>query len=248
MQLSRLEDEAWSAVRYRYRCEATSLGGFLQQLAVCYVGRGYWFYVTGFVPLGKNLRGGLIGSPSGRRDKDEVDRKLIGKYGIDISKWARARKKRAGMASVQYLRFRRFFVLIATQGRHRFFTDEAPNIHDVRKSPITFSGYSVSCRQGRPHVRIEREEYLRKKAYFIEIARKHTAAQILAELASLPFEPYAPVRSQLLVFLRAINLARKQAGLSAISRFSVRLKRRIYRPFEPVLGDDDDHPLKTGTG
>lgn len=223
-----------SAVRNQYRCEATTLEGFLQQLAVCYVGRGYWFYVTGFIPPDKDPR--------------SVDRKLIEQYGIEISKWSRARRKRAGIASVQYLRFRQFFVLLATQGKHRFFTDEAPNILDVRRTPITFSGYSVSSRQGRPHVRIEREEYLRIKAYFIEIARKHTAASILAELSSLPFEPYAPVRSQLLVFLRAVNLARAQAGLPAISRYSVRLKRRIYRPFDPVIHDDDDHSVKTGTG
>ncbi len=31
----------------KYRCEATSVPGFIQQLAVGYVGRGYFFYVTG---------------------------------------------------------------------------------------------------------------------------------------------------------------------------------------------------------
>lgn len=221
------------AARKPYRFEATTLEGFLQQLAVCYVGRGYWFYVTGFIPLDK--------------EPDSVDQKLIDHYGIEISKWARARRKRSGTASVQYLRYRRFFVLLATQGRHRFFTDEAPNIRDVRKAPIKFSGYSVSCREGRPHVRIEREEYLRIKAYFIEIASKRTVSQIQAELAALPFEPYAPVRSQFLGFIRAINRVRMQAGLSKISRFAVRLKRRIYRPFEPV-NDDDDDTLKKGNG
>jgi hypothetical protein len=218
-----------STVRYRH--EATSLEGFLQQLAVCYVGRGYWFYVTGFIPLEK--------------DPGSVDRKLIDHYGIDISKWARARRKQSGIASIQYLRYRRFFVLLATQGTHRFFSDEAPNIRDARRVPVTFSGYSVSSRQGRPHVRIEREEYLRIKAYFIDIARKYSAQRIQAELAALPFEPYAPVRRQYLAFVRAINRARVEAGLPTISRFSVRLKRRIYRPFEP---NDDDDTLKTGTG
>ena len=223
-----------SVVRYRYRCEATTLEGFLQQLAVCYVGRGYWFYVTGFIPPEK--------------DPESVDRKLIDQYDIGISKWARARRKQAGVASIQYLRYRRFFVLLATQGSHRFFSDEAPNIRDVRKAPIKFSGYSVSCRQGHPHVRIEREEYLRIKAYFMEIAGKRAAPRIEAELAALPFEPYAPVRCQYLAFIRAVNLARAQAGLSAISRFCVRLKRRIYRPFEPRNDDDDDHALKNRNG
>src|SRR4051794_28072687 len=54
-------------------------------------------------------------------------------------------------------------------------------------------------------------------------------------------------KHQYLVFIRAINRVRIQAGLSKISPFSVRLKRRIYRPFEP-LNDDDDDTLKKGNG
>ena len=62
--------------------------------------------------------------------------------------------KQAGQASVQYLRFRQFFVLLATPGKHRFFIEEAGGIQDVRSVPIVVSGYSVSSREGRPHVRI----------------------------------------------------------------------------------------------
>jgi hypothetical protein len=217
----------------RYRCEATTLEGFLQQLAVCYVGRGYWFYVTGFVPLGK--------------DPECVDKKLIERYGIDISKWSRARRKRAGSASVQYIRFRRFFVLLATHGNHRFFADEGPNIKDARKAPITFSGYSVSCREGRPHVRIAKQEFLGIKAHFLDLARRHPAERIQRELAALPFEPYAPIRSQYLGIIRAVNRIRNESGLPAISRFCVRLKRRIYRPFDPVgMSEDDDLKIENG--
>ena len=39
-----------------YRCEATSVAGFVQQLAVAYVGRGYIFYVTGEIPEKKDPR------------------------------------------------------------------------------------------------------------------------------------------------------------------------------------------------
>ena len=34
----------------RYRCEVVSVEGFIQQLAVAYVSRGYFFYVTGRIP------------------------------------------------------------------------------------------------------------------------------------------------------------------------------------------------------
>jgi hypothetical protein len=202
-----------------YRCEATTLEGFLQQLAVCYVGRGYWYYVSGFVPTDKDPR--------------DIDAKLIKRYDIAMSKWTRFRRKQAGLAGIQYLRFRRYFLLLATEGSHRFYEDE-PNVCDVRRVPITFSGYSVSSRCGRPHVRIAREEYLQIKAYFTEVACRLSVERLQAELSSLPFEPYAPIRSQYLALVRAVNHCREEAGLSTISRFSVRLKRRICRPFEPV--------------
>jgi hypothetical protein len=203
-----------------YRCEATTLEGFVQQLAVCYVARGYWFYVTGFIPAGK--------------DPHAVDEKLINRYGLDISKWTRARRKQTGAASVQYLRFRRYFVLLATYGRHRFFEDEGANIRDVRQLPICVGGYAVSYRGGHPHVRIDRELYLRIKSHFAEVAPRRSAERLGAELAALPFEPYAPIRSQYCVILRLVNRLRQQAGLPLVSASSLRFKRRIYRPFEPV--------------
>ncbi len=102
-----------------YRCEATSVEGFVQQLAVSYLAHGYWFYVVGQVPEGKDSR--------------KVAEKLVARYQIDLSKWARARRKRVGLASLQYLRFGRFFVLLATHGTHAFFEEEAPSIRDARQ-------------------------------------------------------------------------------------------------------------------
>ena len=78
------------AERFIYRCEATSVEGFIQQLAVSYVRNGYFFYVTGSVREG--------------RDPSEIDRKLIERYGIDVSKFTRARRKKAGLANIHYLR------------------------------------------------------------------------------------------------------------------------------------------------
>ena len=89
-----------------YKAEATSIGGFVQQVGVSYVGNGYFFYVPGNVPEGKEARA--------------VDKKLINeRYEIDISKWARARRKQAGTANLQYIRFERFYLIMATHGRHR---------------------------------------------------------------------------------------------------------------------------------
>jgi hypothetical protein len=203
-----------------YRCEATSAEGFVQQLAVSYLGSGYWFYVAGEIPEGKDPR--------------RVDEKLVTRYEIDLSKWARARRKRAGLANLQYLRFGRFFVLLATHGAHRFFEEEAASVRDARRTPIRFRGYSVSYRGGHPHVRIEQDEYKRLKAYFLSLATHRSAERLAGELARLPFEPYAPVRRQLLAVLRAVNRDRGRAGFEPVPADCLRLRRRVCRPFEPV--------------
>jgi hypothetical protein len=200
-----------------YQTEATSIEGFVQQLAVSFVGKGYFFYVTGSIPEGKDPRA--------------VDEKLIARYGIGISKWARVRRKQAGTANLQYLRFERFFVLLATHGKHRFFEDEEC-VRDIRRTPIRFAGYSISCRGGHPHVRIEQEEYKQLKAYLLELAIHRSLVTVERELAQIPFEPYAPVRGQLLCILRAVNRARKKAGFTPVTRQVFRFKRRICRPFE----------------
>ena len=75
----------------RYRAEATSLEGFVQQIACCYLRHGYWFYVTGHIPMHKDAR--------------VIDQRLIEKYGIGVSESTRARRKRLGQANLQYLRF-----------------------------------------------------------------------------------------------------------------------------------------------
>src|SRR5580693_2412595 len=104
-----------------YRCEATSVAGFIQQLAVAYVGRGYFFYVTGEIPE--------------RKDPRAVDRRIIEKYAVAVGKTARFRRKAAGLANIQYIRYRRAFVLLATSGKHPFFEEERKLIRDVREVP-----------------------------------------------------------------------------------------------------------------
>lgn len=205
-----------------YRSEATSVAGFIQQLAVAYVARGYRYYVPGVVPEGK--------------DPGAVDLKLIARYGLELSKWARARRKEQGVAGVQLLRHEHFFVLLATEGRHVLFEKE--RVADLSETPIRYAGYSVSCRfstvTGRTHasVRIDREEYLKLKSYLVDLAHHRTVEGLVSAFRSLPFEPYAPVRRQLLNLLRAVNRERERAGFESVPMRALRLRRRVVRPFE----------------
>lgn len=206
-----------------YQCVATTVAGFVQQLAVNYVARGYYFYVTGTIPQGK--------------DPSKTDRKIMGQYGIDISKWARARRKAAGLANVHYLRHDWFYVIIATHGEHPFFTAEQNQIRDIRKQPLRFKNYAIGV--GRSHrdrslhvsVRIQREVFRDLLAQFKQIAVRRTVGELCCELRTLPFEPYAPIRDQFRIILRAVNRQRKTAGFELVPWNVVRFYRKPVRVF-----------------
>jgi len=205
-----------------YRCVATTVAGFVQQLAVAYITHGYWFYVAGEIPEGK--------------DPATVDAKLIDRYGIAITKWARCRRKKRGLANMQYLRHERFFVLLATKGGHEFFERERASFRDVRRVPIKFAGYSIGCRKncdGRWHasVRIERGLHAGMKACLVEFGLRGGSLAVVREFGMVRHQPYAPIRRQLREAWRAMNRARRAAGRDSVPFRSVPWTRQIVRPF-----------------
>lgn len=203
-----------------YRCEATSVVGFIQQLAVAYVGRGYFFYVTGEIPE--------------RKDPQAVDRRIIEKYGAAIGKTERSRRKAAGLANIQYIRYRRAFVLLATPGKHPFFEEERKLIRDAREVPIKFGGYAVSYRAGHPHVRIEQARYLELKAYLSDLAIHRGRCLLEGVFSRLAFEPYAPIRGQIHCILREVNRRRARAQYELLPASCVRTRRRVVSPFGSI--------------
>ena len=220
-----------------YRYLTTSLTGFVQQLACNVLPHGYWFYVMGVVPDSK--------------DPEAIDRKLLAKYGVEISRQQRARRKLAGTSNLHYLRLGRVWILCATHGKHRFFDEEGSAIRDVRKAPIHIGDYTLAVKQGgflkkdpeadepvadgkmRVRVQIAREKFQDYRGYFIERACHLSSERLSKELYCLPFEPYAPVRRQLLTLLRLINEHRQAAGFSKLPPTVLRYKRQIVSPFEP---------------
>jgi hypothetical protein len=151
-----------------YRCVASSPEGLVQQVAVSYLRHGYWFYVTGRIKPGKDPRA--------------LDRKLIEKYQIAISERERTARKRRGLANMQYIRYRNWFLLLATEGHHRFKQQERKQLRDCRRAPIKFEGYSISYRRGgvtpkgggepkwHARVAIDPPTYKQLKAFFLDRA------------------------------------------------------------------------------
>jgi hypothetical protein len=213
----------------QYRCVASSPEGLVQQVAVCYLRHGYWYYVAGWIRPGK--------------DPEEVDRKLIEKYQIAISERTRAHRKRRGLANMQYIRYQRFFLLLATDGHHQFKQEERDEIRDCRRVPIKFEGYSISYRRSgltpaggsspkwHSCVRIDPWTYRELKSFFLNRACHRVADNLAADFARVPYTRFAPVRRQLLTILRAVNDARDRQGYKRLSHKVLQLRRQIVRPF-----------------
>jgi hypothetical protein len=205
-----------------YHYLAASVPGFVQQLAVAYISRGYFFYVAGHVPAGK-------------RDVD-IDRTLLDRYGVEQSRWQRARRKLKGQANVHYLRYAGFWLLLANHGEHLFFERERAVIRDVRRSPIAFAGYSIGYSEGvdgngHVSVRIHPNEYRWLKDFMLHYCKHATVDEVAEEFRLLRFEPYVPVVRQLFCILRAVNKARRTAGLERVPNDVIRTRRRVLRPF-----------------
>jgi hypothetical protein len=207
-----------------------SVEGFVQQIACCYLRHGYWFYVTGRIPAGK--------------DPLMVDQKLLAKYGIAVSESTRARRKQAGRANLQYLRHERFFVILATKGVHPFFDHEGQSIRDIRRLPLQYGGYSISYRRcgmtrkgtvdshWHAHVRMDRHQYLELRAWLTAWATTRSTSDLARVFSELPLAAYAPIRRQLLLLLRAVNRSRAAAGLPPVPVEALPLRRRVVRPFD----------------
>lgn len=222
-----------------YKYEVTSLVGYLQRVATHLLPKGYYFFVQGLVPEGK--------------DPAVLDAKLLAKYDVAKTEGARRWRKSQGLGNVQYVRFKSAWILIATHGDHAIREGEGGNLQDVRRVPIRIGDYSLYVKRGnylkkkspdeslrpdgqwRVRVLIAREPYRELCAYLLSIACHRKAESLTDELFSLPYVPYAPVRKQLLKLLRLINAKRQASGFAKIPVTCLRFKREIVRAFDPIL-------------
>ena len=220
----------------KYRHVVTTKEGFVQLVASNYLPHGYWFYATGFIPEGKN--------------RDAIDEKILEKYGIELSRQQRARRKQQGLANLHYVRFEDFFVILATHGKHPFFSAEARTVKDIRRHPLHFRGYSLTVRRGgflkkeegeetaspdgkyRVRVTIDKTAFRDMKAHFLDIASHRSGESLRWEFWNQPYEPYAPIRKQLLHVLRLVNVTRASQGYEKVGPDCIRYRRTIVKPFE----------------
>ena len=164
-----------------------------------------------------------------------------------------SRKKR-GVINVAYLRHERDWILLASPGRHEPTKEgwidwreaESGSLRNCsRGQPIYAYGYSITLVRGdylrkqTPNTAPQQDGKIRVRVQISRRGRALLREQLLRHACSrneewfarqfwnLPFEPYAPVRKQLLSLLRQINVVRKKAGLRKLSTNVIRYRRDL---------------------
>ena len=82
---------------------------------------------------------------------------------------------------------------------------------------------------------VVRDMYNQLKSYYLGMATCRSLSQIRLELMKVPFEPYAPIRRQLLNIIRAVNRARLKAGFEPVPIEYIRLKRHVVKAFDEEI-------------
>ena len=180
--------------------QAQTLGSFLRRVAIDYVRYGYVRYALREIPPEK--------------DPTLIDCKLVALYGVTRCRVTRMRRRKQGLANVQYVRFGHSFVLLATEGHHPIF--ENLRTFDIRSAPLYFRGYSIGVKQGKPCVMVAPNEWSKVQHRFSQIAL-HQKESVEHKLNSLPYYHFPGVIRQKLTLVTAINKRRKQAGLLPLS-------------------------------
>ena len=214
-----------------YRCEAKSVDGFLAQVGRL-VGSGHYFYFAATL----------------RADKDpqNLDRKLIDRWDLDKPAWKREARRRGAAPNIHYLRYKRFYVLLATHGKgeggipHPFFVEYQRTLGDIRKNALRFCGYSirypVSRQTGsrRLFVRLDKRTYgrIRSQLMIAAIGQRYRDPDAFESVVrDLPFQWYRPVRDQLRVILKDVNRVRRRAGFEPVRLACIPMRMRVTDVF-----------------
>ncbi len=205
-----------------YPCVAVSPKAFVDQLAYSYISYGHLFYVTGVVP--------------DRLKPQELDVRMIKKFGLNITRDERARRRAAGEGSIHFIRHERFWVLISTAAPagNMFFEEntEPKTGHaqwkDVRKQAISFRGYAIRAPGGSVRITVNRHEFSRVKGALVELA-KYVPADRLKKILEREFlyEQYPGVQAQLYRLVGLVNHRLKRSRLGQIPFSEVKRRRRV---------------------
>jgi hypothetical protein len=202
---------------------ANSTGELIRQLITDCIPNSYYFFLNGYTP----------------EDEEPTETDSIILNMIEAAKWRMGSRK--DQAQVQYLRHHRTYLLLATAGVHPIINDNAHLVRDIRKTPLGFNGYSISCQRvrggsgyrGSVQVGVQYFGVFREK--FLAMSVRSSAVEMTDAFLALNFEPYPPVHEQLGALLKAVNEKRRAAGLELVRRSAVGLGGATVKSIKPMV-------------
>lgn len=182
------------------RVTCKNIGEFIRRIAIDYVRYGYVRYVIREIPEGKNT---LV-----------IDNKLRAHYKITSCRTTRMRRRQKQQAVVQYVRYGRQFVLLATEGKHDEF--ERLKYYDCRIAPIQVRSYSIGLKNGVVRVCVRYEVWAETLRHFERIAL-HDLDNVEKKINALPYCHFPGVIRQKQQLVSLINQKRSRAGLPPVT-------------------------------
>lgn len=177
-----------------------SIGEFIRRIAIDSVRYGYVRYVVREIPEGKNTLA--------------IDNKLRAHYKITSCRTTRMRRRQKQQAVLQYVRYGRQFVLLATEGKHDEF--ERLKFYDCRIAPIQVYSYSIGLKNGVVRVCIRHEVWSGTIKHFERLAL-HDIDKVEKKLHALPYCHFPGVVRQKQQLVSMINQKRSRAGLPTVA-------------------------------
>jgi hypothetical protein len=183
-----------------------SPGDFMRRIVFDYVRHGY-------------TRAALFEIPERKAgDVARIDRKLREDYRITDCRTTRMRQRRAGIASLVHLRFRRWVLLLATDGVHP--QEGRVMWHDLREKPLTIFGYTVAVEHEEVSVTVARRKWERIERVGAALALDDEAnvRRFLRWMGRVVAFNVPGVVRQKQKLTDTINHTRQRAGLPVVGR------------------------------
>ena len=205
-----------------YLCE--NWQGFLQ-MCVFLIGRGYRHYCHVVYPLRKRYKW------------EEIDRKLIQKYGTDKSKFQRSRSKKKGIANFYFLRWYDQAVIFRTAGEV-----SGAIINDDRFYDVTEKAMEVKVsddikfripREKSVTVRLTKDSYRGFKAVLWDVCASKDRRAIISEFDKINGIPSwkGIIAQKRMLAAYAVKQARQHHVPLKRNKLRISTKRKIYKPF-----------------
>ena len=193
---------------------------FMLQKIIYLISKGYIYYSVGEIPLDKAYKA------------RSIDKKIISKYDMDLSKDQRARRKKKGIANFYYIRWKNQFVILHTKGKINEsveIDDVFYNIREHRKGDkfkITIGKeliVNIVLKNEKPTVVLDKSTYRDIKTELDELVKTKQIKKLYKRFSMLNYIPaWSGIVKQKFLLQEEIYKSAKKYGLNTRKRNQIK--------------------------